>query len=1557
MIDFHFCKQFLKKANGQMSSIEGKFNELKNRNRLTNSGSLRDYGNSLYSLHISSISAKIIIQKLDVNMVDVYFVRDIIISKDRGFTFRAYVYPDLKSGDYINKYPIPEEDVADYLESQKQELIRKEKETQERTGPPKNMLDWLAEFELNIKYDIFETETWVTYALNDSDNTRMRDRDVKLFSELLEKIVYDKIEGEIVISKENQEIYSAKGDNVGILYSKIIVENTTRYILYNGAHLKTQNDHWESSIQLLEQKVPKLENTLENLARNAFRAYPKWTLRNDELWFVIQKNTELSNLSLTEDQLLFFRGFKFPYYINGQAGSGKSTMLYYLFANGIYYKLQELIKGNLIFLTENKYLLQQTQKSVFDLLNNNPEFEGINTYQLADLDHNFSSFKDFLINLVPIQDRLGFAEDKYLNFSNFKELYENSNLRKSDIRKYTAEECWFTIRTFIYGYRNDEKLLSKDYQSTVPLKSQRIPLSKYIGIEEIVLPFYEKLIYEQGYWDKLFIIRYLEKNKNHIPLFELVVCDEAQDFCRVELRFILKLSEYLKYDLSHVDQIPIIFAGDPNQTVNPTGFREREMTEMLHTELKSLANFEYNNEDSVYNPKYNYRSKQPVVTLANFIQYYRKKNLGIRLVKPQIPKRPTDINDSISNLFFSDIEIVEDIKLLEDLLYKIQYKIFIVPVDTVEKNDFKANNLLLKSVEDAEIKTSVEAKGAEYSQVVLYGFGEYFLSLFDNLETNTLDDEDIFRKGYFFNKLYVAITRAQKELIIIDSPNARDNFWRKLINETEINDNYWKILNDLKLNTILYDPGSVNNVIESDKEDALDNAQQDKQRGKFDRNSARLIVAANQFYKIGKHNEFYECKALSFEYKTMWKEAAELYLKAEGSKNITNAARCYFNGKHFSELEKYSGAKIKTPQQNIRLIAAKFMTHGELNLEVITRLNNNRDLVRSILSSITWRDELINKIIEFKLEDFNSKIIREIAEILNVIAYDEDKELLNIVGNLYFRIDNYNKAIKAWDKATDIQKQDYVHAKVEISKDENDYQSEIIWLNELIKYLEDEDNKTKIENEIISIYEKELKEKVLEPFCIVSLYEAFLVQRPEDNIHKLGVKVEEEFDQNRHLLKDRYENLLLTGRLSSKVHDFVVKRYLKNYQLSLLNDGLSNEQIHKTLGENLSIINKALKLKTKPYSIDDISGLPNLPSKILFDPPKHIQSLIVRNFRHFDELSLENLGKFNLIVGDNNVGKTSLLEALTFDYDTVKFIQNLAYAYKERLNLPRLLNQSQTEYYNIPLTFFNDFICSRSDSDEIEFKFWNDIDVWNYSFRRLNNSEIKNIIKQSIGFDEDKILGFFDNGILNVVDLEIILKKLKPSDSLSSPLIPFGKGFSKDLAQIYFENIDKIKSVRNEFLDNMKVFIPNIERIVVNTDTGEIIIEEADSEFGHMLYEYGEGANKLFRILVQITLQKDNRLLIDEIDAGIHYSRFKDFWRTIILFADKNNTQIFATTHNLECITHFDSFLKENESERFQNISRVLTLKRLEENNLKIYVREFEEFNYELGNNFELRGE
>ncbi len=63
---------------------------------------------------------------------------------------------------------------------------------------------------------------------------------------------------------------------------------------------------------------------------------------------------------------------------------------------------------------------------------------------------------------------------------------------------------------------------------------------------------------------------------------------------------------------------------------------------------------------------------------------------------------------------------------------------------------------------------------------------------------------------------------------------------------------------------------------------------------------------------------------------------------------------------------------------------------------------------------------------------------------------------------------------------------------------------------------------------------------------------------------------------------------------------------------------------------------------------------------------EHLTYFKVENFKRFDSLELTDIGQFNLIVGDNNVGKTSLLEALTCEFrrnrDHVQLPQNIGFA-------------------------------------------------------------------------------------------------------------------------------------------------------------------------------------------------------------------------------------------------------------------------------------------------------
>ena len=42
--------------------------------------------------------------------------------------------------------------------------------------------------------------------------------------------------------------------------------------------------------------------------------------------------------------------------------------------------------------------------------------------------------------------------------------------------------------------------------------------------------------------------------------------------------------------------------------------------------------------------------------------------------------------------------------------------------------------------------------------------------------------------------------------------------------------------------------------------------------------------------------------------------------------------------------------------------------------------------------------------------------------------------------------------------------------------------------------------------------------------------------------------------------------------------------------------------------------------------------------------------------------------------------------------------------------------------------------------------------------------------------------------------------------------------------------------------------------------------------------------------------------MVDEIDTGLHHSIMSDMWRVLITSAERLDTQLFVTTHSLDCV-------------------------------------------------------
>ncbi|MCB4782010.1 MAG: ATP-binding protein, partial [Sulfurovum sp.] len=70
--------------------------------------------------------------------------------------------------------------------------------------------------------------------------------------------------------------------------------------------------------------------------------------------------------------------------------------------------------------------------------------------------------------------------------------------------------------------------------------------------------------------------------------------------------------------------------------------------------------------------------------------------------------------------------------------------------------------------------------------------------------------------------------------------------------------------------------------------------------------------------------------------------------------------------------------------------------------------------------------------------------------------------------------------------------------------------------------------------------------------------------------------------------------------------------------------------------------------------------------------------------------------------------------------------------------------------------------------------------------------------------------------------------------------------------------------------------------------------------------------------------QQGKYILIDEIENGIHYTNLDKLWEIILTISEKQNVQVFATTHSKECIESYARVAKrlEDEEIRFIELGR-----------------------------------
>lgn len=331
----------------------------------------------------------------------------------------------------------------------------------------------------------------------------------------------------------------------------------------------------------------------------------------------------------------------------------------------------------------------------------------------------------------------------------------------------------------------------------------------------------------------------------------------------------------------------------------------------------------------------------------------------------------------------------------------------------------------------------------------------------------------------------------------------------------------------------------------------------------------------------------------------------------------------------------------------------------------------------------------------------------------------------------------------------------------------------------------------------------------------------------------------------------------------------------------------------------------------------------------------HITDIEIKNFKKFDHLVVKNIGQFNLITGDNNVGKTCLLESLLIDEDIDKSIENIHHSLcKRQLHIHPFNIRSKKPI--LPSENYFNVLKNKRRDQFISFNWKTTESSFNYKFEdvlleKLEETDFDKELKHNFDIGRPSLwIKIYINDVFSELQFMYLDDFKTKFNHGYQPFIGKDVGFNRDINNFYAEEIGlgeneslsiasfddslavKTKSLsfndKKQFINNLSLFFNDIEDVMIKNyfDRRDILsIKLKRYEDYVPITHFGDGTHEFIRYILEIQKCKSKRLMIDEIGTGIHYSKLTNFWKIILQVAQNEGVQLFCTTHSKECIESF----------------------------------------------------